>query len=232
MLPSGLPVRRRRSSSYRGKPCGPLTDPLRIHESALHVNASHHCHDSSAARGGDAGAQEPGSEPCAEPPSSRSARPHADEPGRIVITAAEHNGLDAHWLHAMTTRAADHLRCDVDRVCVMLVGDEQMTRLHHVHMELAETTDVLTFPHHVAGEPVDVDIAVCVDEAARQAARRGHSVSAEVMLYVVHGLLHCTDHDDHDETDAQRMHAEEDRILTALGIGAIFADQPQGAEPS
>ncbi|MFO0874490.1 MAG: rRNA maturation RNase YbeY [Phycisphaerales bacterium] len=118
------------------------------------------------------------------------------------------------------------------RVSVRVVGDPTMRALHGRHCGDHTTTDVLTFPQmeQEAGDgTVDVDIAVCADEAARHAATRGHGVDRELLLYVVHGLLHCAGHDDHDDAAYEAMHAEEDRILEAIGVGATFAAAP-GAE--
>lgn len=70
---------------------------------------------------------------------------------------------------------------------------------------------------------LDVDILVCADEAARQAGLHGHSVAQELLLYILHGTLHCLGHDDHDETAHAAMHAAEDRVLAASGIGPTFA---------
>lgn len=70
---------------------------------------------------------------------------------------------------------------------------------------------------------LDVDILVCADEAARQAGSHGHSVAQELLLYILHGTLHCLGHDDHDEVSHAAMHSAEDRVLAATGIGPTFA---------
>lgn len=119
--------------------------------------------------------------------------------------------------------AAQILGCRVARLSVRLVDDAAMIALHHRHCGLDTTTDVLTFCESERDEPVDADIACCVDEAARQAARRGHVVADELLLYAVHGLLHCIGHDDHDPEAYALMHAEEDRVLAAIGARARFA---------
>jgi len=106
-----------------------------------------------------------------------------------------------------------------------LVGDEAMARAHEAHKGVSGTTDVLTFDlREDSGAPLDADILLCVDEAARQAAARGIPVARELLLYAVHGLLHCAGHDDPDEASAARMHAREDEILEALGVGTTYAD--------
>jgi probable rRNA maturation factor len=76
---------------------------------------------------------------------------------------------------------------------------------------------------------LDVDLLVCADEAGRQAELRGFTVERELLLYIVHGVLHCLGFDDHNETDSARMHAEEDRLLAAAGVGATYAPaEPMG----
>jgi len=132
----------------------------------------------------------------------------------------------------MTKQATAMLGCAVERVCIYLVDDHRMTELHTAHLNIPSTTDVLTFAHNDRGEPIDVDIAVCIDEAGRHAARHGHACRDEVLLYVVHGLLHCTAYDDKEEPDAIAMHREEDRILQALGIGPVFSRGNSGDTPA
>ena len=107
-------------------------------------------------------------------------------------------------------------------VRVRVVGDQEMAAAHERYSGVAGTTDVLTFNLAEAGDGLDVDVLVCMDEAERQAGRRGHAVERELLLYVIHGVLHCLGHDDHDEAAAARMHAEEDRVLEAVGVGATY----------
>jgi probable rRNA maturation factor len=108
-------------------------------------------------------------------------------------------------------------------VTVRVVGDEEMARLHVRHANVPGTTDVLTFPQSPAGEPIEADIAICVDEAARRASEFGHTAERELLLYCVHGLLHCTGFDDHTDEAYERMHAEEDRLLASVGVEPTFA---------
>lgn len=141
--------------------------------------------------------------------------------------------IDLEWLRDRFARAAAMAGRPLARVTACLRSDAEMIRLHKAHCGLDSTTDVLTFPQSSQGEPVDVDIAVCVDEARRRAAEFGHSAERELLLYALHGLLHCCGHDDHDEASWAAMHAEEDRILAAIGVGPVFsAERPaEGGAP-
>jgi probable rRNA maturation factor len=106
---------------------------------------------------------------------------------------------------------------------LQLVDDARMQAAHLEWMDDPTTTDVLTFDMREMPEgPLDTDLIVCVDEARRQALAHGHELKEELLLYIVHGALHCLGHDDATPEEAHRMHAEEDRLLAAIGIGAVF----------
>ncbi len=139
-----------------------------------------------------------------------------DATGRL--SCAQPRDLRAQLATAVRTLGA------FGEVRARIVGDAEMASLHGRHLGDATTTDVLTFDlRDGAGGALDVDLVLCLDEAERQAAARGHGVGEELLLYAVHGVLHCLGHDDHDEADAARMHAEEDRVLRAIGVGAVYS---------
>ncbi len=106
---------------------------------------------------------------------------------------------------------------------VRIVGDDEMAHAHQSHKGVLGTTDVLTFDLSETGETLDADVLVCFDEASRQAEARGHTVEQELLLYIVHGILHCVGHDDHDEERARAMHDAEDEILACIGVEATYA---------
>jgi probable rRNA maturation factor len=162
------------------------------------------------------------------PEHGRPARWNVDADLSVAVMPGVQRSLDAdaEWLSERLAAAVREIRRPVQRVSVLIVDDERMTALHHRHLGAACTTDVLTFPASEGGEAIDTDIAVCVDAAARQAEQRGHPLAREILLYAIHGVLHCAGFDDHDESDARAMHAEEDRILLAIGVGPTFADGP------
>jgi probable rRNA maturation factor len=127
------------------------------------------------------------------------------------------------------------------RLSVAVVGDEEMGRLHERYLGDPETTDVLTFDlspgtgRGAGGDGAGIDpgggwrggrvegeVVVCMDEARRQASRRGHAVREECLLYVVHGLLHLMGYEDDTRTAFRKMHRRENELLTAAGYGALF----------
>ncbi|MBZ0171731.1 MAG: rRNA maturation RNase YbeY [Phycisphaerales bacterium] len=108
-----------------------------------------------------------------------------------------------------------------------VVNDADMTDAHLRYAGVHGTTDVLTFDLSDNGT-LDADLLICADVARRRADDLGHPIEHELTLYIIHGLLHCLGHDDKSRDDARRMHAEEDRILTAIGVGPVFAARGEG----
>ena len=174
---------------------------------------------------GDSPSDEPG--PASPEPAPAGAIEFSTAPA-----VAPHVQNDIPWLTDKLAHAVALLDRPAARIAVRLVDDAEMTALHRRHMDDPTTTDVLTFP---AGEQhnqpeIDVDIAVCVDEARRQAADRTHDLKLEILLYALHGVLHCAGYDDHDQHDWRTMHQREDELLRAVGVGGAFADDQEGAD--
>ncbi|CAN5443353.1 hypothetical protein BH09PLA1_BH09PLA1_34810 [soil metagenome] len=107
---------------------------------------------------------------------------------------------------------------------VVLVGDARMRSLHNRYMGIDRPTDVLSFEldHDARGNVLAGEVIVCVPEARRQAKRRGTGALNETLLYALHGMLHLCGFDDKTDAGFNRMHRMEDKILTQLGVGAVF----------
>lgn len=166
-----------------------------------------------------------------------------DESGRLTTD-------EVSWLTQHITRAVYVLRVGGE-VRVRVVEDGAMARTHEEFLGEPGTTDVITFnlkdPEESPAPPridpeawfssssqfvqysysLDTDILVCIDEAVRQSAARGYACPKELLLYVVHGILHCLGEDDHDDDASARMHRIEDAVLTAVGVGPVFGRDPR-----
>ncbi len=129
------------------------------------------------------------------------------------------------WVAERARSAVDYLGCSGE-VRVRLVGDPAMSAAHLKHLGDPSTTDVMTFDMAdgaSAGTKVlDADVLICLDEADRQAALRRHAPQLEVLLYIVHAILHCLGYDDHSRASARAMHEREDEVLSAIGVGVVY----------
>ena len=155
------------------------------------------------------------------------------------------------WIARNVDLAMRHLGCTGD-VRVRVVEDAEMAQAHEEFAGVPGTTDVLTFDltdREEQGNPpaidlelarlvntpnpygIDTDILVCLDEANRQSqlnqvVNRGvgdpQGPEKELLLYVLHGILHCLGMDDHEELAFEAMHKVEDGVLAAIGVGPVF----------
>ena len=91
-------------------------------------------------------------------------------------------------------------------VFVWLISDRRMSRLHRAFLGKSGPTDVLTFQH---GE-----IFISVATAKRHARAFGNSLTRELQLYIVHGLLHLNGFDDRTQPGARIMEKMQAKILS------------------
>ncbi|MHC5002272.1 MAG: rRNA maturation RNase YbeY [Planctomycetota bacterium] len=167
-----------------------------------------------------------------QPPEPASGPAAAAAPDRTSIEWLDRSGraldLDLAWVRDRLADAVARAPAVVARIDVSFVHDAQMAGLHEAHCDIPGTTDVLTFVASAPGKPIEVDIAVCVDEARRRAGHGRHAVERELLLYCVHGVLHAAGYDDHEPAAFEAMHRKEDEILEAIGVGPVFRDDRSG----
>jgi rRNA maturation RNase YbeY len=108
---------------------------------------------------------------------------------------------------------------------ILFVGDQRMRGLNRRYRGKDRTTDVLAFamregsaPHASRHTPVMLgDVVIAVPEAARQAQQGSRSLDEELMVLLIHGILHLCGYDhERSEKEARRMRRREQMILQAL----------------
>lgn len=147
--------------------------------------------------------------------------------GRRVQLTLQTNDTDpptVGYLDAQLERLLDELQIDEAAISLLVVDDARMAEAHQQYMDIAGTTDVLTFDlRESPGDALlEADIMLCADEAARQAKGQGHAVRDELLLYALHGVMHLLGEDDHTDAGYRRMHERENTLLDAIGIGRLF----------
>ncbi len=129
-------------------------------------------------------------------------------------------------LNETVSAVLDHSRVTGDiSLTILLTDNEQMQQLNRDFAGLDEPTDVLSFP---VGDPDLLlpeelmgylgDIAISMMKAERQAEKGGHSLTAELQLLTVHGVLHLLGHDHYEAEDKEIMWAAQKAILDSLAV--------------
>jgi probable rRNA maturation factor len=115
------------------------------------------------------------------------------------------------------------------QVSVLLTTDLEVRRLNRRFRGINRATDVLSFPAAAAppsAEQLAGDLAISVPTARRQAAGHGHSLSVEIKVLMLHGLLHLAGYD-HEADDGQM--ARKEKLLRArLGLSHGLIERAAG----
>lgn len=132
-----------------------------------------------------------------------------------VYSSAE--GLSDEVLGQLSRRGIsaipDCINCAGEGECVLpklavvevtVVSDDEIAAIHGEFLDDPTPTDVITFQH---GE-----ILISFDTALAVASDHGNTVEDELLLYLIHGLLHLNGHLDSKEGDRKVMHRIQDRI--------------------
>lgn len=137
----------------------------------------------------------------------------------------------------------DHLAVDADKIrravaaasgeeepaiSISIVDNETIHELNRQHLGHDRATDVIAFDYGsdpalcvepaVSSDDVDGEVIASAEQAVIVADRLGRDPFAELLLYIIHGVLHLKGYDDHDSEDKERMRARERQVCKELGM--------------
>ncbi len=139
--------------------------------------------------------------------------------------------LDESWLMkiVLEVRKIEGIHTSVE-IGLVITDNAMVKRLNRTYRGVDEPTDVLAFYTYLSGgqaaqpcfaNPPDGvihlgEIVVSYDKAVKQAQEYNHSVTRELALLVVHGVLHLLGYEHEQPDEKQRMRAKERAILRNL----------------
>jgi len=108
-------------------------------------------------------------------------------------------------------------------ISIAIVDDDAIRKVNSEFLNRDTRTDVISFDLSDEGSEHRVfELVINADKAARESAKRKHSIEAELALYITHGMLHNLGLGDEDSARADEMHAAEDKILQKAGFGIVY----------
>jgi probable rRNA maturation factor len=105
-------------------------------------------------------------------------------------------------------------------VGVAIVDDETIQQVNRQRLEHDWPTDVISFLLDRDRTLVEGEVIASATTARRVSSSVGWSASDELLLYVVHGLLHIVGYDDISVEQQLEMRGLEQACLLSLGIEA------------
>jgi probable rRNA maturation factor len=112
-------------------------------------------------------------------------------------------------------------------ITLVITGDDEIRDLNRQYRGLDAPSDVLSFAEAEADarfvaapdEAVYLgDVVISYPRAEAQAASAGHSGADELLLLVVHGVLHLLGHDHAGRAEKRKMWAAQKQIQNELGV--------------
>ena len=120
-----------------------------------------------------------------------------------------------------------NLGCLNQEVSILLTVDADIRKLNQQFRNIDQATDVLSFPQDADEDPIAPgeiflgDIAVSLDTAQVQAKEHGLTFEEEIILLLIHGILHLLGYDHEiSEQEDERM-----RIKTRELFSLVFPEK-------
>lgn len=109
-------------------------------------------------------------------------------------------------------------RFDTAEISLAIVDDEEMHALNRQFLDHDYPTDVLSFPLSSSPDSLAGEIIVSIDTAERECRSHGLAADQELLLYVIHGMLHLVGYDDKNEDARKIMRAQEKYFMEKFGV--------------
>jgi probable rRNA maturation factor len=102
-------------------------------------------------------------------------------------------------------------------ISIALVCDSEIHLINRQHLQHDYPTDVISFDLTESDESLEGEIIASVETADREAPEHGWQGDDELLLYVIHGMLHVVGLLDKTEQDSLEMRAAEKHYLALFG---------------
>ncbi len=122
---------------------------------------------------------------------------------------------------------------------IVFVSPQNIKALNCKYLQRDDITDVLAFDLKEGSLPspraqstrkktqLNGDIVICADMAVRNAYLFKTSLAHEIVLYIVHGILHLLGFNDHGTVKTRMMRKKEQEIMKYLGskVETVITDK-------
>lgn len=143
--------------------------------------------------------------------------------GRMSIEIASNQNyypIKKRKIRQIVLEALKKENCKPEELSIAFVDNKEITALNKKFLSHNEPTDVLSFPLDDERPPhagsISGEIVVSAQMALETADAMHTDVERELILYVIHGLLHLIGYDDTSKRKARVMHEREDKLLASF----------------
>ena len=130
--------------------------------------------------------------------------------------------LDVSQLRASVEDVLRAEHCLSAEISIAIVNNAEMRVLNRRYLNHDWPTDVLSFCFDEARDSLSGEVVLNAELATEVAKRYDWTPPDELLLYLVHGLLHLCGYDDRDEPSQGRMRRRETALLSEWGLHPVY----------
>jgi rRNA maturation RNase YbeY len=138
--------------------------------------------------------------------------------------------IDSDDINKKIGMVMNNLGCLNQEVSILLTTDADIRKLNKQFRSIDQPTDVLSFPQNadedppIPGEIILGDIAVSLDTAQAQAKEHGLTFEEEIILLLIHGILHLLGYDHEiSEQEEEKMRSKTRVLFNLVFPGKVLA---------
>ena len=137
---------------------------------------------------------------------------------RIEISDQQQRPVDFEDCISVARMILDDFGFDQSEISIALVDDPTIRDLNKQYLNHDYETDVISFVLEESDTALTGQLLVSTDTAGKMGQQIGVPMQHELLLYVIHGMLHLVGFDDTDPESAEKMRAAEADYLGRFGI--------------
>ena len=137
---------------------------------------------------------------------------------RIEISDQQQRPVDFEDCISVARMILDDFGFDQSEISIALVDDPTIRDLNKQYLNHDYETDVISFVLEESDTALTGQLLVSTDTAEKMGQQIGVPMQHELLLYVIHGMLHLVGFDDTDPESAEKMRAAEADYLGRFGI--------------
>lgn len=141
-----------------------------------------------------------------------------------ITSAQDHLPIAASVLADLARKVLSGQGVGSASISIALVDDAAIHAINRRHLDHDWPTDVITFRlSDPQDDLLEAELVISAEMAVTTARAAGTDPEAELMLYMVHGLLHLCGYDDTTAANVQAMRRREDEVLRQAGFVNTFS---------
>ncbi len=134
---------------------------------------------------------------------------------RVFFSDTKPFKIDQKDLKEWILQLIQHYQQRCKRIGIILCSDDELHEMNQSFLNHETLTDIITFPYHEEGKPIDAELYISIDRVKENASQWGlDNWEDELYRVIAHGVLHLVGYDDDTNEAKEEMRRQEDYCLS------------------